>query len=458
MKNIWSENGGVYFGFGSETVNGPRPPLNRATQLRYVGDRHLLTVGPNGTGKSRRLLLTNLHDLTGWTIVSIDPKGDAGVMTSDHRKKSGNRIIFLNPFNVHGLGSDGFNPLMALDPDSPDFTDDAMGLAEALIRVEGKDPHWGQSAQDLLCALIMYVRVVLPVATLADVRALLGQGSAEFRAMVLDEKFSYEGKSYDGILAASLVYDCPELGIKASRFGDFRPDNRELSAIISVALTQTRWLDSRPIKDDLSKAGFDFSSLKDTPTTVYLMLPARRLATHSTWLRLMITSILQPLMKDTRKSKVPVLLMLDEFAQLGHLPVIEQTLALMRGYGVKLWAVFQDFAQAEAIYEDRWQSFVANAGVLQAFAPQDVVTAKALSERTGQTTRQPLSAGEVGPRARLGRSQISVPTMLPQELQQMGDGFSVILSSKVQGVVRAYIPYPTELRYMQEICKLDPSN
>ena len=60
--------------------------------------------------------------------------------------------------------------------------------------------------------------------------------------------------------------------------------------------------------------------MKEELTTVYLILPARRLGTHSTRLCLMIASVVRPLMIDTRKPKVPALFMLDEFAQLGHLP------------------------------------------------------------------------------------------------------------------------------------------
>ena len=65
----------------------------------------------------------------------------------------------LNPFDVLGLGSAGFNPLALLDPKSPNFYDDAAALGEALIRIEGKDPHWGESAQGLLVALIMWEKL-----------------------------------------------------------------------------------------------------------------------------------------------------------------------------------------------------------------------------------------------------------------------------------------------------------
>ena len=80
----------------------------------------------------------------------------------------------LNPFNVLGLGSAGFNPLAALDPASPNFYDDAAALGEALIKIEGKDPHWSESAQGLLVALLMWDKIKNgAAANLENVRALL---------------------------------------------------------------------------------------------------------------------------------------------------------------------------------------------------------------------------------------------------------------------------------------------
>ena len=78
----------------------------------------------------------------------------------------------LNPFNVLGLGSAGFNPLAALDPASANFYDDAAALGEALISIEGDDPHWSQSAQGLLVALLMWEKIKNgDAANLENVRA-----------------------------------------------------------------------------------------------------------------------------------------------------------------------------------------------------------------------------------------------------------------------------------------------
>jgi type IV secretion system protein VirD4 len=451
--NLWATDGGVYFGYACDQTEGDPPFLDPRMVLPYVGDRHLVTLGPNGSGKSRRLLLPNLARLSNWSILVVDPKGDLATMTASYRANRGNKIVMLNPFDVLKLGSHGFNPVAALDPKSDDFPDDALGLGEALVRVQGQEPHWSESAQDLIAALVMYSRLTEPGGgSLGHVRAQLGKPATEFRQVV------------EEMIVAGANEDCEELVVKSGRFREITPDNKELNSILSTALTQTRWLDSRPVKADLVRGDYDFGRMKQEPTTVYLILPARRLSTHSTWLRLMIASVLRPLMIDTRKPKVPVLFMLDEFAQLGHLPVIENNLAMMRGYGVKLWAVFQDLSQAHAIYKERWESFLGNAGVLQSFAPQDVVTAEYVSKRTGMSTRAVLSYGlnrEAGSSApggdSTGISQAAMPLMLAQDLRNMDDGFSVLFSHRTKGTVRSYIPYPTELPHLREICALDPS-
>ena len=89
--------------------------------------------------------------------------------------------------------------------------------------------------------------------------------------------------------------------------------------------------------------------------------------THSVWLRLVIVSALRALYTP---GGLRTLFMLDEFAQLGHLAPIEDAFGLVRGYGVQLWPVLQDLNQLKALYKDRWETFVGNAGVVQGFAPE----------------------------------------------------------------------------------------
>jgi hypothetical protein len=53
----------------------------------------------------------------------------------------------------------------------------------------------------------------------------------------------------------------------------------------------------------------DFSKLKEKPTTVYVILPAERMRTHSVWLRLVIVSALRALY---RPGGLRTLFLIDE--------------------------------------------------------------------------------------------------------------------------------------------------
>ena len=82
----------------------------------------------------------------------------------------------------------------------------------------------------------------------------------------------------------------------------------------------------------------------------------------------------------------PTLFLLDEFAALGRLEAVERAMGLMAGYGLQLWPILQDMSQLRALYGQRAATFVANAGVLQAFGVNDHDTAKWLSQLMGQET------------------------------------------------------------------------
>ena len=460
-KNIWETDGGVYFGYQCAAPPDIDQPLAgewtpRAEMHRYTGDRHLVTLGPNGSGKTRRLLVPNLAMLINWSILVVDPKGELAVQTAAHRKAEGSEIITLDPFGVIErqypglveklpyLKSAGLNPIAALDPDSEDFPDDAKAIGEALIKIDSKgESYWAKSAQSLIAGLVMGLRLKFgPSADFGTLRDVIGSEATQLAAFI----------------QSKILPDLPEahaaIAAKLNRFTKISSDNKELMSIISTAQTQTDWLDSRPIQNDLARGEpIDFGKMKDRPVTVYLILPPRYLETHATWLRLMITAVLTPLIRTTG-GKVPVLFMLDEFAQLGHLEVIERNMALMRGYGVKLWPVFQDLAQAQDVYEKRWESFISNAGVLQSFAPQDVTTRDYLSKLSGQKlywlkTTGTSSGQNMGPQSSInsgvteGWQNIQGPVYWPQALAAMQDGQAVLFAKGK--APRSWLPDPSKM-------------
>jgi len=409
--------------------------------VNFTGDEHVLLIGPTRSGKGRAILAPNLILDTSRSALVVDPKGELAGWTAKHRKAAGHEIIYLDPFRelakddrlnteAGRVISHGFNPLRFLDPKSDYFLDDVMGTTEAIVQVgETKEPHWAESAQDFVAGLIMQeVAAKGKKASYRHIRELIGKTDAHI------------GIYCDEFCKTPLHSMIPN---KLNRFVPLSDSNsegnRELSSIISNARTQTRFLDSVLISEDLSKGDdekgtlFDFGDMKRKLMTVYLVIPPAYLITHAKWLRLIIDAAIRSLQRVPKKeSPHDVLFMLDEFAQYGRLNSIETSIALNAGYGIKIFAVIQSLAQLQHLYRDNWETIVSG-GVIASFAPRDVVTSEYLSKMSGQEYVK--IKGESLSRDGFSESvskQLQ-PVLMPHEIRRMARGRMILFVPANEG-------------------------
>lgn len=351
------------------------PPGEPLRRVLYSGDQHLVTIAPSRTGKGTTAIIPTLLDHDASALV-IDPKGQNAAVTCRARKlMHPDRVFVVNPFGLHtgppwNLPKHKFNPLASMDIGSDNFVADVSSLCEALIITEGKDPHWPNAARDLVSAIIMDLKLREPdKATLPRMRTVL----------TLPPKLFLE--RLDEMVASR------EPAVR-QRAGRFLSSSGEVQNVLSTAITQTSFLDDPALASSLSGDDFRLLDLKRQGMTVFLVLPSRYLMAYFRWLRLFVVAAVDALTSTTDRPAKPVLFMLDEFAQLGHLSAIETAMALAAGYGVQLWPILQDLNQVKTIYSDRWETFLANAGIIQVFRPNDLTTADYFSKRTGTYTHR----------------------------------------------------------------------
>jgi type IV secretion system protein VirD4 len=382
----WDPKGGLMLGRRSGRIIG------------WNDDRHLLTIAGSRAGKGVSLIIPNLIFYEGSAVV-IDPKGENAARTAHRRGKGargggaglGQEVHVLDPFGESGLTSAAFNPLDKLDARSPDVVEDAGLFADALITHDEKgDRHWTEAAQAVIRALILAVIVDPRFASrrnLVTVRRLLSLSDPsieEAQKQPGGRKDLTAEEALNRILIAQedtpFGYICVGMAEQLRAMAE-----KERGSVLSTARTQTQWLDSPKMLNILERSDFDLDDLKRKKMTVYLCLPAARMATHARWMRLIVLLALGVMERVKQKPDQPVLFVLDEFPVLGYMQSIETAAGLMAGFGVKLWAIMQNIGQLKQHYSSSWETFVANSGVVTAFGVSDSESLKALERGLGQT-------------------------------------------------------------------------
>ena len=349
------------------------------TLLGLDDNRHCLTVAGSRAGKGVSVIVPNLCLYPGSALV-IDPKGENALLTAARRGAGspyceglGQAVYILDPFGTvpphHPKAS--FNPLSVFNLYSEQTCelaiDDAALIADALVTPGGeRESHWDESARSVLEMLILHVLTTESPesCTLPRVRQRLMSGDFLDRMQ--------ENDAFDGLIAGA-AGALLALG------------KEERGSILSTARRNTKFLESPAMQRVLETSDFDLGDVKRRPMTLYLCLPASRLHTHSRWLRLMVGLALALMEREPARPALPVLFLMDEFAALGKMEVIETAAGLMAGYGVKLWPILQDLTQLKRHYRESWETFLGNAGLHQFFGNTDLTTLEHVSRRLGKT-------------------------------------------------------------------------
>lgn len=350
--------------------------------------RHYISVAPTRSGKGVSLIIPNLLQYAGSSIV-IDPKGENAWITAQYRREElGQKTFILDPWGEvnrrYGELCGGglpletvarFNPLSILDPKDPNYADDLAYLADAIILSQSKgDPFFDESARELVAGMMAFaVEVYEEEASLPMVRDMLSKPAHE---------------------VAAIAEEAQGLGVESvarRKLGRFTTDSKTNASIIATALAQTAFLDSAALGESLKKSDFSFSDLVNGKATIYLVLPVDKLQTYGRWLRLMVSIGIRTVARNNEHLDQPILFLLDEFGTIGRLSAVAQAYGLMAGLQMCIWAFVQDLVQLKRDYPDEWETFISNSEAVTFFNVMDQFSCEYFSRMLGKRTVERIS-------------------------------------------------------------------
>ncbi len=398
--------------------------------LCFDGPEHQLLVGASRSGKGRGHVVPTLLAWPRSALV-LDVKGE--LADGDERHGFPGTAGFresLGPvlrFAPTRADSCCFNPLFEVRL-GPNEVRDVQNIVEIIIDPAGDGRHqdfWDRSAKQVLVGVILHVLYSEPLArkTLAVVREKLRdlQRTSEEMRTTLHRRNPETN--------APEVH--PEVLHAAESF--LAAEERMQSGVKATAESFFGLFADPIVAEKTGASDFRIADLMcgERPVTLYLQPPPSDAMRLMPLMRLLLNQIARALMESQthaleRRKRHNLLLVLDEFPQLGRMPFFETAMGAMAGYGLKAYLVCQSLNHIVRAY-GRDNVILDNCHVVTAFAAADMDTAKRIADMAGETWEERPQESVQKPRALLGPRKGSItyreerrPLLLPGDVRQLG--------------------------------------
>jgi type IV secretion system protein VirD4 len=311
----------------------------------------LLVVGPTQSGKTTGLAAPAIREWKG-PVVAASVKGDLARLTMDARSEQG-EVLLYDPLGTTGLARAAWSPLAACRnwAASRRVAADLAAVArEGAMNMTDGD-FWYSMAAKLLGPLFFAA-------------ATNGHLMSDVVAWVDEQNLEYP----IGLLSASGASGAAIQALRAT----LGRDERQRSAIFTTAETvieafadpDVAACESPGFAWPASTATIDAGRLLDGENTLYLCAPAhdqRRLrALFTTLVAQVIAEAYRRATAEGKGLDPPLLVVLDEAANVAPLAELDVLASTAAGHGVQLVTVWQDLAQLNARYGLKGPSVVNN--------------------------------------------------------------------------------------------------
>lgn len=398
--------------------------------LKLPGTEHVALHARTRSGKTADFVTPNLMEFEGSAIV-LDIKGQVFKATAGHRARNlGQQIIVFDPTARDGR-SHCWNPFDTIDRTAIDRFDQ-ISRQSYMMFPEGtgnsnSERFWEPAGRAAFIAIVgLLAESPDQPFNLSHVLHLVSRGDYHevLRKMIKDRRIS--GPPYSRLVVEGI-----------SDFLSGHPDMIEsVRKTLSVRLAS--WQNPRTAAAT-NRSDFDLRDFRRKPMTLYVTVAPGNIPRMRPLLRLLFEQFVN-LNTDTTPEEdpsiqVPVLLMLDEFARLGRMETLAESLQFVAGYGIRVCVVVQNKAQIKNLYgANSAIDIFDNVGCEIIFGTGDIELAQELEKRLGDDTV--MFDTENKPRwwswMKLSKQTISRhphkrPLMLDQEILRMPRDRQIIL-------------------------------
>jgi type IV secretion system protein VirD4 len=408
-----------------------------------------IVIAPPRSGKGAGLVQPNALSWRG-SIVINDPRKESYRITAGWRRLF-SKVYLFEPLSRTGHTA-MWNPMSSYyisDENEALRVSDLQKLANQLSPDPASgDPFWPASCRDLYLGLALYVIETSELPrTLGEVVRQIMHGS--------DDSVSEHWKK---IIRERDKSDRPLSGTCKRMLFDFIALSPQTQSSVRKTFTAKLQLWTNPLIDAATSGdSFDLRELRRKRISIYFGINPGDLNRLSLLMNLFYTQMLdanmdvQPEFDPTiRHELLPIL---DEFAAMGRMPIMESTIQLQGGYGIRPILIAHSVPQLRAIYgADATKHLISVCGARVVFAPNDHEYAADISRELGTFTTENKSTSKPAHSMSGGSvstSQAPRALLNTQEVKLMGVNNQIIFVEHLRPIFCRKIWYWLRLLFLR---------
>jgi len=400
-----------------------------------------IVIAPPRSGKGAGIVQPNALSWMGSLVVN-DVRKECYRITAGWRKLF-SKVYLFEPLSATGMTAqwNPISPFYIPDENEAVRVSALQKLANQLSPDPAAgDPFWPASCRDLFLGLALYVIETsdLPRTLGEMVRQIMhgaGDSVSDHWKRVISER-DKAGKP--------LSSTCKRMMF------DFINLSPQTQSSIRKTFTSKLQLWTNPLVDAATSGdSFDLRELRRKRITIYLGVAPSDLSRLSLLMNLFFTQMLDMNMdsmpEDDPTVRHELMAILDEWAAMGRMPIVENTIQLQGGYGIRPVFIAHSLPQLRAIYgRDQTDHIISCCGARVVYAPNDDEYATNISRELGTFTVENKSESRPARGFRPGSvstSQAARSLLNPQEVKMMGFQNQIVFMEHVRPILCRKIWY-----------------